>query len=52
MKKKVETGYLRLNPEKHLCPAVEAPSTKLCPAPARDEMGVSVLDNCAEDHIM
>ena len=52
MKKKVETEDLRLNPEKRLCPAFDAASIKRFPAPDRDEMGVRVLDNCAEEHIM
>jgi len=52
MKKKVETEDLRLNPEKRLCPAFDATSVKLFSAPDRSEMGVRVLDNCAEEHIM
>lgn len=52
MKKKVETEDLRLNPEKRLCPVFDETSVKLFPAPDRGEMGVRVLDNCAEEHIM
>ena len=52
MKDKRETNDLRLNPEKRLCPAFDETSIKLFPAPDRGEMGVRVLDNCAEEHIM
>jgi hypothetical protein len=52
MKKKVKTEDLRLNPEKRLCPAFDSASIKLFPAPDRGDMGVRVLDNCAEEHIM
>lgn len=52
MKKNAETHDLRLDPEKRLCPAFDETSIKLFPAPAPGEMGVRVLDNCAEEHIM
>lgn len=52
MKKNVKTEDLRLDPEKRLCPAFDATSVKRFPAPDREEMGVRVLDNCAEEHIM
>ena len=52
MKKTVETEDLRLNPEQRLCPAFDQISIKLFEAPKREEMGVRVLDNCAEEHIM
>ena len=42
----------RLDPESRLCPAFDAVSIKIFSAPDRDEMGVRVLDNCAEEHIM
>ena len=41
---------LRLDPESRLCPAFDATSIKLFEAPAT-EMGVRVLDNCAEENI-
>ncbi len=50
--KKKETKDLRLDPEARLCPAFDAVSIKLFEAPDREEMGVRVLDNCAEEHIM
>lgn len=49
---KKATEDLRLNPEARLCPAFDAVSIKKIPAPDRKEMGVYVLDNCAEEHIM
>ena len=51
-KDKVQTEDMRLDPEKRLCPAFDATSIKLFPAPDRKEMGVYVVDNCAEEHIM
>ena len=53
MKKiKKETEDLRLDPEERICPAFDSCSIKKFPAPDRKEMGVYVLDNCAEEHIM
>ena len=50
--KKKETEDLRLNPQARLCPAFDEVSVKLFAAPDREEMGVYVVDNCAEEHIM
>lgn len=51
-KRRADTGGdLRLSPEKRLCPRFDAVSVKTFPAPRRDEMGVRVLDNCAEENI-
>lgn len=47
-----ETEDLRLSPEARLCPAFDAVSVKKFAAPDREEMGVAVVDNCAEEHIM
>ena len=52
MKKNIETVDLRLDPEARLCPAFDAVSIKKFAAPDRKEMGVYVLDNCAEEHMM
>ena len=52
MNKRVKTEDLRLDPEKRLCPTFDTTSVKLFPAPDRGEMGLRVLDNCAEEHIM
>ena len=43
---------LRIEPQKRLCPAFDPVSIALFPVAERSEMGVRVLDNCCEDHIM
>lgn len=43
---------LRLDPEKRLCPQFDSGSIALFPVAARGEMGIRVLDNCCEEHIM
>ena len=50
--KKKETEDLRLNPQDRLCPKFDEESTALFPVADREEMGVRVVDNCAEEHIM
>lgn len=50
MNKKTED--LRLDPEERLCPLYDAVSIRKIRVPTREEMGVRVLDNCAEEHIM
>lgn len=52
MKKGQRTEDLRLNPEARMCPEFDQTCIKLFAAPDREEMGVRVLDNCAEEHIM
>lgn len=47
-----QTIDLRLNPEARICPAFDSVSVKKFAAPDFGEMGVRVLDNCAEEHIM
>ena len=47
-----QTEDLRLDPESRLCPMFDAVSIKKFAAPAREDMGVRVLDNCAEEHQM
>ena len=42
---------LRLNPEARLCPAFDYTSIKLFAAPDDGEMGMRILDNCAEENI-
>lgn len=51
-KKHVQTEDLRLNPEARMCPAFDAVSIKKFAAPDYGEIGVRVLDNCAEEHMM
>ena len=43
---------LRLDPEKRLCPRFDAVSVAKYPVAAPGEMGVRVVDNCAEEHQM
>ena len=50
--KQMPTVDLRLNPEERLCPAFDMVSIKMFSAPAPGEMGMRVLDNCAEEHMM
>lgn len=50
--KREKTEDLRLNPEARLCPAFDSVSIKKFSAPDGDDMGVAVVDNCAEEHIM
>ena len=47
-----QTMDLRLDPEARLCPAFDATSIKKFAAPDPGEMGMRVLDNCAEEHMM
>lgn len=50
--KKKENEDLRLDPSKRLCPGFDETSIALHPVADRGEMGVRVVDNCAEEHIM
>ena len=45
------TDDLRLAPEQRLVPSFDSSSTKTYPVAAPGEMGMRVLDNCAEDNI-
>lgn len=48
-----ETGAnLRLDPERRVVPQFDSTSVKKFRAPEQNEMGVRVLDNCAEEHQM
>ena len=51
-KEKTQTEDLRLDPEARLCPKFDGTSIALFPVADREEMGVRVVDNCAEEHIM
>lgn len=50
--KKRQYPDLRLDPEARLCPEFDAVSVKLYNAPEPGKMGVPVVDNCAQEHIM
>lgn len=51
--KQIETGTcFRLNPELRLCPKFDSDSIAEFRVANRRCMGMRVLDNCAEEHIM
>ena len=50
--KKGKTAVLRVDPEQGLRPKFDETSTALFPVAKPGEMGVTVVDNCAEEHIM
>ena len=43
---------LRLEPEKRLCPVYDPVTIARFPVAEPGEMGMRVVDNCAEEHIM
>ena len=49
--KEKKTEDLRLDPETRLCPQFDSRSLKLFRQPDH-RMGVRVVDNCAEEHMM
>lgn len=46
------TDSIRLDPEKRLCPRFDSESIAMFPVAKADKMGVRVLDNFCEEHIM
>lgn len=52
MKRNRRMEDLRLNPQLRLCPKFDETSIANFPVAAPGEMGMRVLDNCAEEHIM
>lgn len=55
MHKKRDMGKndcLRLNPETRLCPQFDSTGIAMFRRASLDEMGFSVDDDCAEEHIM
>ncbi len=52
LKEDRKEANVRLDPEKRICPMFDSVSIKKFPAPDREEMGVRVLDNYAEEHMM
>ena len=50
--KKKETDQIRMDPAQRLCPKYDEVSIARFPVADREEMGVRVLDDCAEEHIM
>lgn len=47
-----ELPVLRLNPEKRLCPQFDSASIAEFRVAPYGAMGVRVVDNCCEEHIM
>lgn len=43
---------LRLDPEQQLCPKFDSASIAKFRVAEPEDMGVRVVDNCAEEHIM
>lgn len=41
-----------MSPELRLCPKFDATSIALFPVARPEEMGMRVVDNCAEEHMM
>ena len=52
MMKKKKTEELRLNPEERVCPKFDQTAIAMFPVADPDDMGMRVLDDCAEEHIM
>ena len=46
------TEDLRLNPHRRLCAKFDATSIAEFPVASRGDMGIRVVDNCAEEHIL
>lgn len=51
-KKKTDSPELRIDPETRLCPKFDSTSIALFPVADREEMGMRVVDDCAEEHMM
>jgi len=51
-KPRADGDSLRLDPEARLCPRFDSAGIALFPVASRREMGVRVLDDCCEEHIM
>ena len=52
MMKKKKTDEIRIDPEQRLCPKFDQTSIAKFPVASPEEMGMRVLDDCAEEHIM
>lgn len=50
--KEKETVDLRLNPNERICAKFNEESVALFSVADPEEMGMRVIDNCAEEHIM
>ena len=52
MKDKKKTEDLQLDPTARLCPKFDPESIILFPVADPGEIGMRILDNCAEEHII
>lgn len=43
---------LRINPEQRLCAKFDSASIAKFPVASQEEMGMRVVDDCAEEHMM
>lgn len=50
--KKGKESNIRLDPEERVCPKFDETSVAMFPVAKPGEMGVRVVDDCAEEHIM
>ena len=50
-KQKKSMENLRLDPEEQLCPKFDSASIAKFPVAEPEDMGVRVVDNCAEEHM-
>ena len=51
-RKRQQPPELRMEPNQRLCPKFDETSIARFPVARREEMGVRVVDDCAEEHIM
>lgn len=51
-KKQMKAEQLSADPEQQLCPKFDSASIAKFRVAEPDEMGIRVVDNCAEEHIM
>lgn len=51
-KKEEKMSCPRLDPQERICPKFDSTSIALFPVAEPGEMGMRVLDDCAEEHIM
>lgn len=49
---KKETDQMRLDPEQRICSDFDSTSVAKYPIAKPQKMGMRVLDNCAEEHMM
>lgn len=49
---KEKKDCIRIDPEARLCSKFDAAGIAKFPVAGREEMGVRVVDDCAEEHIM